>query len=132
LAFEAVFSRGESFSYWVDLYNEGSRTVTISHVGPDVSSLYSSGKQWEIKVQIADTSGTGLNLTPWHDVTLPPQRNVETLVTVRMTGCMPKDSTSVFGDTPVTYTVWGATVHAVVPMDFSVTMKGIAALHCGT
>jgi len=133
MAFEADFQQGRSFSYWVDLYNEGSSSVTITHIGPSVPRiLVPERRQWIVSTQIVepDASPDGLRYEPWRPITLGPQHNIYTLVTVSMTGCFPKNSWEVFGDTPVTYTVQGATVHAEVPMDFSVTMKGTRASDC--
>jgi hypothetical protein len=108
----------------VDLYNEGSETVTITHVGPSVPYLFTpSRQQWAISAQIAKPYGD-LPLTGWHTITLGPHENVITKVTVHMTGGLASGGWEVFGDTPVTYTGSGATVHATVPMDFSVKMKG--------
>ena len=124
--FEIPFQKGESFSYWVDLYNGSSQTVTITHVGPTIPSLYTlPGTQWSLSGQISDPGAqVGLGLSPWHPVTLPPGGNLQTLITVHMTGCFHQDSYEVFGDTPVTYSVWGVTDQQMVPMDFSLTMKG--------
>jgi hypothetical protein len=134
-AWSVGFRQGGTFQYWVDLFNDGSRTLTITQIGPPVPVLgQPSRKQWEISVQIAHPNGTGAHFEAFHPITLGPQENVGTLVTVHMNGCMAWSKASqgweVFGDTPVTYTVPFATVHALVPMDFSVTMHSTQASAC--